>query len=105
MQLPNENVHTQFKSLQQQLKDLSNLNPRPNNFFSQAMLLQNGINDVLPSMQQMFMHLRGATDTYNECIIVMRHCTKINDCNLGYQFERLHNCLVSIGMKSCIDNL
>ena len=103
--LPDENMCSELSSLQSKLKQLTNENPRPTDFFKQAAILQEGMQRLGPLVAESFSEMSKAVDGCHASKIAMSECLRKSDFQLGLKWEQVHNSLVQIGVKDCVEEL
>ena len=76
-------MYTELSSIQSQLKELKNENPRPNDFFRKAASLQKEIQLLAPLVEESSNKITIAMDTYHVCQVAMKECVLCNKYDEG----------------------
>ena len=87
-------------SLQQQLKELISVSPRPDDFFQKAMFLRKDIEEIIPEVEELLEEMIAVADVFNCCALGMNQCSQNKNFSEGFKWETLHKALTSIGVKS-----
>ena len=105
IKVPDESTYSKFVSLQNHLKHLLSITPRPNDFFHQAMILQKETQGMIPEIENSFQNINAVVDALNCSILGMSKCYRSSDFVEGCKWEYLNKIMISIGVKDYVDGI